>query len=125
MNIELLCEERPRARKHHRCYHCAGWIVPGEKHRKVTCKYDGVYSLRSHDDCEQLWTTHAADAGLRWYDLDDGIPPIRKDWGESGEFENLCNAYRGQFPGPVTRMEFHEQIAEIRWQDRLRERGLA
>jgi len=124
MSVELISDERPRARKHHRCFHCGGWIVPGEAHRKSTCKYDYVYSLRIHDDCEALWKQYESDAGFSFYDFDDGYPPIREEWGNSGEFQSLCDSYRGKFPGPVTRMEFHEQISDIKWRDHLAARGI-
>jgi len=111
----LLLDDRPRARKHHRCFDCGGWIVPGETHRKSSHVRDGsAYSLRQHLDCLAMSEEVVADgyAPDYWY---DGIPPLRED---EGVLESL-NAWRGRYPHVVTRIEFHEQISDLRWQDHL------
>ena len=117
--VELIRGETVQARKHYRCFHCAGWIAPGQEHRANTLKSDYLYTLRTHFECDELWDAYSREADIQSIDIYDGIPPIREEWGESGEFQELCDAYRGRFPGPVTRIEFHEQIAEIQYQDRL------
>lgn len=104
--VEVICEEHIVARKHHRCFHCHRSIAPGTKHRKSTLKDDHVYTLRFHPDCEALWDQYFADADLYWADYQyDGYPPIYDDWWESGEFENMCDQYRGLFPHAIARLE--------------------
>ncbi|MEP2955556.1 MAG: hypothetical protein ABJN39_09470 [Sulfitobacter sp.] len=105
--VEVLSEGCPKARKHHQCFHCYRSIAPGTKHRKSTLKYDGVYTLRMHLDCDALWDRYMKDNGLsHWRDFPDGSPPLADEFVDSGEFRHLCNAYRGFFPHVVARLEF-------------------
>lgn len=105
--ITLLSESRPKARQHHQCFHCYRSIEPGEFHDKRNLKGDGLYSLRFHDECSELWDAYEGGAGLKFYDYLDGYPPLFDEWRDSGEFDLLCAEYRGRFPHAVTRMEFH------------------
>lgn len=119
--VKLICETRPVARKHHRCWHCSRWIAPGARYRRAFLVYDGGYHLNMHEDCESLWQTYFVDADL--YDSGEGFSPLIEDWRGSGEFETLCNDYRGLFPHAVTRLEWWAQKVEIARADRLREYG--
>lgn len=110
MSAILLSEAHPRARKHHQCFHCYRSIALGEVHRKSTLKYDGVYTLRMHLDCDALWDRYMKDNGLSyWGDFPDGSPPLANEFVDSGEFHMLCDAYRGYFPHVVARLEFNNQ----------------
>lgn len=116
----LLADFQPRARKHHRCFDCRGWIVPGEKHRRANIVNDGAaYTLRQHLDCMAM-SAEVVAAGYA-PDYDDGIPPLREDEGVMEELD----LWRGHYPHVVCRIEFHEQIAELRYLDRLRDLGIA
>lgn len=119
MGVETISDGNRVARKHHTCFHCSGTIAPGDIHRVGTFKYDDhVYTLRTHHDCDQLWAEYETAAGLSWWDFEEGYPPLIDEWREGGCFDELCSDYRGMFPGPVTRMEYRDQIAEIKWADR-------
>jgi len=121
MNVRLISETRPVARTHHRCWHCECMIAPGQRYVRQFLVYDSGYTLTMHEDCEALWQTYAADADL--YDSGEGFSPLIEDWRGSGEFQSLCDAYRGQFPHAVTRLEWWDQMVELRRADRLRALG--
>lgn len=103
---QIICEEHVAARKHHRCFHCYRSIAPGTKHRRSVLKFDYVYALRFHPDCEALWDMYSTEANVSPRDYDDGYPPIYDDWRDSGDFDQLCDQYRGFFPHAVSRLEF-------------------
>ena len=52
-----------------------------------------------------------------YYD-DEGFPPLRDDWCDSGEYENECNNMRGLYPHVVARMELTDQL---RKRDRVKD----
>ena len=113
MIATLLADERPRGRKHHRCYDCGRWIAPGEVHRKTANVFDGrAYTLRQHLDCYQMGIE-----ARRGDDCWEGIPPL---WDDELVWEELCR-WRGRFPHVVCRLELSQQLAEIRRQDRRRD----
>ena len=112
--ITVLSEGTRKARKPHQCYHCYRTIPVGETYRFQTCKYDDVYTLCWHKDCAEAAEAYRRDQRLSVWDYDYGYPPLRDEWIDSGEFELMCNAYRGQFPHVVCRMELSEQKAALR-----------
>lgn len=119
----IISEETLRARKHHQCFHCYRSIALGEEHRRMFLKHDGeAYTLRFHFDCDQLWIAYDRDVGAE--DWGEGYAPIADDWTESGEFQNLCDHYRGRFPHAITRLELNEQIGEIQYSEMCRARGI-
>lgn len=118
---QVLAEGTRRARKHHQCFDCYRSIAPGKSYAFQTCKSEGsVYTIMQHLDCRDLANEYRSDAGLDVSDYDDGFPPLKDDWCESGDHDALCDAYRGFFPHAVCRMEWGAQIAEIRRADQLR-----
>jgi len=120
--LEEICHEEVTARKHHRCYHCAGWIVPGERYRRFCGKMDHIYTLRTHLDCDALADEYDVDCGLvaeRGY---EGQPPLMESFGD-GDFADLCAAYRGRYPHVITRLELVEQRGDIRYAEMCRARG--
>ena len=120
MSVTVLDEGSRRSRKHHRCFHCYRSIAPGETYGFQSNVYDdSAYTLRWHLDCEELAAEYRS--GLPPYYHDDGFPPLYDDLADSGEMELLLDAYRGHYPHAVTRMEWHDQMAEIRMADRLAE----
>lgn len=113
--VETLSEGTRKARKPHQCYHCYRKIARGEKYRYQTNKYDSVYTLAFHLDCDALWWKYAKDAGIETWDYDEGWPPVKDEWRDSGEFEMLCNQYRGLYPHAVCRLEYTDQ--KNAWRD--------
>lgn len=119
--IQVVAEGTRRARKHHQCFDCYRSISPGESYAFQTCIMDdSAYTICQHIDCRDLANEYRHDAGTDIYDYDDGFPPLKDEWGDSGEHDRLCDEYRGQFPHAVCRMEWSDQIADIRLADRLR-----
>jgi len=123
LSVRLISETRPVARKHRRCWHCGRMIAPGAQYVRQFLVYDGGYALTMHTDCEALWQTYVLDASL--YCSEDGWPPMIEDWRGSGEFQTLCDAYRGLYPHAVTRLEWWDQKVGIVRVDRLRAMGFA
>lgn len=116
MMVVTLSETRVTARKHHQCFMCYRAIAPGTSHTKQTNKYEYIYSIRWHDECQRLWAQYIKDAGMSPRDFDDeGFLPLYDDWIEIGEFDRLCNDYRGYHPEAITRLELTKQLAEARW----------
>ena len=115
MSVQLLSEGIRTARKKHQCFHCYKIISPGTEYRFQTNKYDGVYTLAFHLDCDALWWAYERDAAFHWSDFEEGYPPLKDHWSDSGEFENLCNAYRGMFHHAICRLELLEQ--KTAWMD--------
>lgn len=105
--VEVFSEGTRTARKPHQCFHCYRYISAGETYGYQTCKYDHVYTLTYHLDCEALAHECRNIAGL--YD-DEGWGPLRDDWCDSGEYENECNNWRGFYPHVVARMELTDQL---------------
>ena len=111
-----------RARKHHQCFDCYRSIAPGQTYVHQTNVGDGhLYSLAQHLDCRDLADRYRHDAGLSMWDYADGFPPLKDDWCDSGDHDALCDQYRGFYPHAVCRMEWGEQVADIRLADRLAE----
>lgn len=95
------------ARKHHQCFECYRSIGPREKYGFQTNVYDGqIYTLSWHLDCAECGSEYRNGLG---YD-DEGFPPLRDDWLESGEYQRNCDDYRGLFPHVVARMELTDQL---------------
>lgn len=117
--VEEIAREERKARKSHQCYHCYRAIPRGEVHDVFTGKSDGeIYTLRAHLDCRDA--SHAYVSEGYASDYWDGVPPLYDKFTDSGEFEGLCEFWRGHFPHVITRFELNEQMAEIRRQERLR-----
>jgi len=56
---QFYCAAKPKARKQHKCYECAGDILPGERYERVTAKwydFDGVQTMRTCERCYDLRT---------------------------------------------------------------------
>ena len=114
MDPQIISDLQVEARKPHRCYCCGRGIVRGTVHRKAVLKLDDVYTLRTHNDCEAASDFIIKFHGLRWYDFDDGIPPLYEIIAD--EFEADCSTLRGHFPHVVARLELNRDLANIRWE---------
>lgn len=122
--VTLLNDGTRQGRKPHQCFDCYRTIPAGHEHRFSTCKYDHVYTLRMHLDCTAASEFYRKKVGLSDWDFDDGIPPLADIISDGGEFAADCDMLRGRFPHVVARLELTEQLAEIRLQNRLRERAI-
>ena len=99
------------ARKHHQCFECYRSIAPKTAYGFQTNVYDGaVYTLAWHLDCQECAHEYRKIGGMR-YD-DEGFPPLRDEWCESGEYERECGWWRGLYPHVVARMELTDQLRE-------------
>ena len=114
--VELLTEGTIKARNHHRCYDCAGWITPGEIYHQQICVNDGsAYRIRQHSDCRAMSDAVVA-SGYR-LDYDDGIPPLH----ENDEATQCLDAWRGHYPHVVCRIEYRQQVQDLLRQNRSAE----
>ncbi len=102
MSIEIISQNKPRARKHHRCYHCGKMIAPGTVHDRATLRYDHVYTLRSHLDCQAAADDYVSHGYAP--DYDDGVPPLY-EMIENGDGQYDLDAMRGHWPHVVCRIE--------------------
>lgn len=114
--VLTLKEGARKARKHHQCWHCYRSIAPGSMYGYQTNAYDGsVYTLQWHLDCDACATEcHRLSGNV--YD-DDGFPPLRDEWLDSGEYLSECDNWRGLYPHVVARMELTDQLREARTHD--------
>lgn len=65
MSITVLAEERPIARKEHRCGGCGSTIGVGDRYLRQRNAYDGsVYTSKSHALCAEIGWRIARDYGL-------------------------------------------------------------
>lgn len=101
-----------KARKHHRCFHCCRHIAPGETYGFQTNKYDDVYTIAWHLDCEEL-ASKCSDLSENYYD-DEGFQGLRDEWCDNGEYYAECDRWRGYYPHVVARMELSDQLREAR-----------
>ena len=110
--VQILAEGTRRARKPHQCFHCQRHIQRGETYGFQTNKYDHVYTIAWHLDCEELAAKYRA---LSAHDYnEEGWPGLRDEWCDSGEYISECNSWRGHFPHVVARMELSDQLREAR-----------
>lgn len=117
MMPEEISREHRAARKSHQCFHCYQTIPKGEVHDVFTGKDDTIYTIRSHLDCQYM--SHERCGLIGWGNYWDGVPPLLDDIQDGGEFALECSQWRGKFPHVVCRLELGEQLAEIRWQEKL------
>jgi len=106
--IVTLASGRRQARKQHQCFHCYRDIPVGTVHGFQTNKYDYVYTIRWHLDCEDLANECRILAGEQFDD--EGWGPLRDTWCGSGEYKNECDLWRGFYPHVVARMELSDQL---------------
>jgi len=111
MVIGLAQGERT-ARKSQRCFHCCREIPPGTRYGFQTNKYDYVYTLAWHLDCNELARSYRRLTGED-YD-DEGYPGLRDQWCDSGEYYVECDAWRGFYPHVIARMELTDQLRKAR-----------
>lgn len=95
------------ARKPHQCFHCCRHIAPGTRYGFETNKYDYVYTLAWHLDCEEL-AAKCREIAEPWDD--EGWPGLREEWCSSGEYYSELNAWRGFYPHVIARMELTDQL---------------
>lgn len=99
------------ARKSHQCFHCYRDIAPGHEYGFQTNKYDYVYTLSWHLDCDKLATECHRLAG--WPYDEEGYSPLRDEWCDSGEYASECTNWRGLYPHVVARMELSDQLRKV------------
>ena len=105
--IETLAEGIRCARIAHRCFHCCRDISPGEIYGFQTNKYDYVYTIHWHLDCENLASEYrrlSDDYG------DEGWSGLREEWCNNGEYYDECDNWRGFYPHVIARMELTDQL---------------
>lgn len=107
--ISVLSEGSRRARKAHQCFHCYRMIAPGETYGFQTNKYDHVYTIHYHLDCEECASRCRDLSDLYW---DEWWGPLRDMWCDSGEYAAECANWRGHYPHVVARMELTDQLRE-------------
>lgn len=112
--IEILSCGTRKARKLHQCFHCYRPIPKGEVYGFSTNKYDHVYTLCYHLDCQDACDFYMKEMDVSPWDHDEGYPPLADQISDAGEFEADHNMLRGRFPHVVCRLELHEQRAAIR-----------
>jgi ABC-type dipeptide/oligopeptide/nickel transport system ATPase component len=100
MSVTVLGDERPTARKTHRCDVCRGVIAPGDTYTRQRNVADGeCYTFKAHALCDAAYWKAHRDCGL-W---DDDMP----DWGDSvaplvlAFFAALAEMRRGELLGLV------------------------
>jgi hypothetical protein len=104
--VTVISEGTRRARVSHKCFHCYRLIGPGETYGYQTCKYDGVYTLRWHLDCEAMAEEYRDPS----FYADEGWGPLRDDLQASGQYQEDLDAFRGSYPHVVCRMELTDQL---------------
>jgi hypothetical protein len=110
--LQMLNQGTRKARKAHRCFHCCRDIAPGTVYGFQTNKYDDVYTICWHLDCEEL-ASKCRDLSGGDYD-DEGWRGLREEWCASGEYYSECDGWRGHYPHVVARMELFDQLREAR-----------
>lgn len=121
--IDELNRGRVKGRKAHQCFDCYRMIPKGEEHDFATLKYDYIYTLRWHDDCRKASEFYLKFHGLGFYDFSDGFPPLADMISDAGESEADFSILRGRFPHVVCRLELNDQLADFRFEKRLRAEG--
>lgn len=111
---QIINDHQVKARKVHVCFCCGGDIVKGVTHRKCVLKYDDIYTLRTHNDCEAATDFLIKFHRMSNWDFDDGVPPLVELM--DGGFQEDCDTLRGHFPHVVARLELARELSEIRWQ---------
>ena len=114
--VVTLSEGTRRARKPHQCFHCYREIPERSVHGYQTNKYDYVYTIRYHLDCEDL-ASKCRRLSDMWGD-EEGWGPLRDQWCESGEYQSECDTWRGLYPHVIARMELSDQLRD---QERARD----
>lgn len=110
--VTIISEGTRRARKPRRCFHCCRDIALGETYGFQTNKYDHVYTIAWHLDCEALAAECRALADHDYYD--EGWPGLREDWCDQGEYFNECSNWRGFYPHVIARMELTDQLRALK-----------
>lgn len=112
--VEVLNRGTRKARKEHQCFHCYRPIVKGEVYEFSTNKYDYVYTLCAHKDCNEAALFYMDKIGTPSWDWEDGYPPLADQISDNGEWDIDLNHIRGHFPHVTCRLEFHGQVRELR-----------
>jgi hypothetical protein len=112
MYLQMLSQGTRKARKVHRCFHCCRDIAPGTVYGFQTNKYEDVYTIAWHLDCEELAAECRALSG-GYYD-DEGWQGLREEWCANGEYYTECDYWRGFYPHVIARMELSDQLRKAR-----------
>ena len=116
---ELIADGTRKARKAHQCYDCYRPIREGESHYYQTVKGDYIDTIRMHHDCRKASDFYIKFHDLKYYHFDtDGYPPLADMISDFGEYMIDHNVLRGHFPHVVCRLEWHEQMADLKMEKR-------
>lgn len=107
-----ISEGTRRARIPHQCFHCGRDIALGATYGFQTNKYDYVYTICWHLDCEALASECRRIAEI--YGDDEGWDGLREQWCSSGEYYAECENWRGFYPHVIARMELSDQLRTTR-----------
>jgi hypothetical protein len=100
-----------KLRKPQRCFECYHFIPAGTQAAYQTNIYDGAaYTLYWHQDCGAMGSEYRKNSD--WSYDEDGYPPLFDEINDCGDFQADMDAWRGDFPHVVTRMEFWAQKQE-------------
>lgn len=108
--LTILAEGTRRARKRHQCFQCYRPIEPGTEYNFFTGKYDYIYTLAMHKDCDDAAAFYCKKAGISTWDYGEGYPPLFDMMQDGGEVELDIALIRGHFPHVACRLEFLDQI---------------
>ena len=109
MMVVVMSSGIRKARKSHQCFECYRSIAPGETYVYQSNVYDGcAYTIKWHVDCGECGAEYRANADAYYYD--EGYPPLRDEWRDSGEYEETIEEYRGRYPHVIARMELTDQL---------------
>lgn len=107
--VKTIAQGVRTARKHHQCFECYRMIAPKQSYGFQTNIYDDrMYTLAWHLDCQECANQYRKITGHTYED--EGFPPLRDEWCESGEYDREVDWWRGEFPHVVARMELTDQL---------------
>lgn len=103
--VYVICEEIRKARKPHICDDCLKPIQKGHFYNHQICKYDYVYSWKSHVDCKAAAISYAKLSGF--YDWSHEGICLRDDIALPADANWLIEHY----PGVAARFGLIEGIS--------------
>ena len=93
----VLSEDKPRARREHRCSSCEGTISSGEVYIRQVCVYDNLYVWKTHLLCDAIYWRLWREQDL--YEDEQVEPSEIRD--SLVEFFSAFNLGRAVWPGSL------------------------
>ena len=110
MDVVLLKDSYPVARKEHRCSLCGGVIKPGEKYHRQTLVYDGSpYEWVEDLDCHKATDVVCERLDFFGYDREDGLTGDVFD----AEIVEILRDDLGVSHEDVVAMNSHERVLKV------------